>query len=309
MMQRVKEYMGDVMDFLLPRYCPICRRRLTRTEPEICLDCLCDLPKTNAHLMKENPIEKLFWTFMPIERATSYFFYESMESQRSIHQLKYYSNPRVGEELASIMAAELQEAGFFDGIDFLIPMPLHWKRKLKRGYNQCDYIARGISKVTGIPVAKDVVERTVNNKTQTRQLMSDRKENVENIFRLKNAGKIEGKHVLLVDDVITTGSTAISCGAVLAEAKDVKISVISLGYAGRKFLVSQHQKEAEEETGGDELWDWLEEMDNETDLNLGKDLDFGTDLDHESDLKKGAVEMTSSGKTRSSKNRKDEVEL
>ncbi len=228
---------SDVADFLFPRYCAVCGTRLTRTETEVCVSCLSGLPKTRAHLMEENPIEQLFWTFMPVGRATSHFFYESAEAHRVIHQLKYFNNPRVGEVLARVMATGLQEDGFFEGMDMIVPVPLHWRRMRTRGYNQCDYIAKGISSVTGLPVAKDVVRRVVNNKTQTRLGTGERRDNVEDIFRLDDADAVRGKHVLLVDDVITTGSTAVSCGATLARAGGVTVSVVSLAYAGRTFLV------------------------------------------------------------------------
>lgn len=233
----IKTLSSDVFDFLFPRYCPVCGERLVKTESRICLNCLCNLPKTNAYLMKENPIEKLFWTFIPIERATSFFFYESIESHLSIYQTKYFCNPEVGEEMAEIMANEASEADFFKGIDFITPIPLHWKRKMKRGYNQSDYIARGISKATGLPVVNGIVKRIMNNSTQTRKGIDDRKTNVEGIFKLVKPELAHGKHILLVDDVITTGSTIISCGKELAKAGDVKLSVMSLGYAGRRFIV------------------------------------------------------------------------
>ena len=228
---------SDVVDFLFPRYCAVCGTRLTKTESDVCVSCLSGLPKTHAHLMTENPIEKLFWTFIPIGRATSYFFYESSEAHRVLHQLKYLNRPHVGEVLARVMATDLQEEGFFEGMDMIVPVPLHWRRKRSRGYNQCDYIAKGISSVTGLPVAKNVIRRVVNNKTQTRLEIGERRENVEDIFKLVDADVVRGKHVLLVDDVITTGSTVISCGAALAQAGEVTVSVVSLAYAGRTFLV------------------------------------------------------------------------
>ena len=227
---------ADIIDFAFPRYCPICNERMGKDEQYICFNCLSSLPRTNAHLIKENPIEKLYWTHLPIEKATSFFFYDALESRQTIYFTKYFNDPKVGEIIARVMAEELQEVGFFEGMDMIVPLPLHRNRKKKRGYNQCEFIAEGIKEVTGLPIERDVVRRMVDNTSQTHLLLSERKENVENIFELKHPEKIRGKHLLLVDDIITTGSTTISCGRELAKAEGVRISVISMGYAGKKFL-------------------------------------------------------------------------
>ena len=139
------------------------------------------------------------------------------------------------------MAEELNEVGFFEGMDMIIPLPLHRNRKRKRGYNQCDFIAEGIKEVTGLPIERDVVLRMVDNTSQTHLLSSERKENVKDIFELKHPETIKGKHLLLVDDVITTGATTISCGKELAKAEGVRISVVSMGYAGKKFLSNDNR--------------------------------------------------------------------
>ena len=227
---------SDIIDFMFPRYCPICKERMSQDEQYICFNCLSDLPRTNAHLIDENPIEKLYWTHLPIERATSFFFYDSLESRQTIYFTKYFNDPNIGKTIASVMAEELQETDFFAGMDMIIPVPLHPKRQMSRGYNQCDFIAEGISDVTGLPVGKGIVSRIVDNTSQTHLLSSERKENVENIFKLMHPERIKGKHLLLVDDVVTTGSTTISCGRELAKAEGVRISVVSMGYAGKKFL-------------------------------------------------------------------------
>lgn len=226
----------DIIDFMFPRYCPICNGRMGKDEQYICFSCLSALPRTNAHLITENPIEKLYWTHIPIERATSFFFYDAQESRETIYFTKYFNDPKIGTSVAKVMAEELNEAGFFEGMDMIIPLPLHQNRQKKRGYNQCDFIAEGIKEVTGLPIGRDIVRRMVDNTSQTHLLSSERKENVKDIFELKHPETIKGKHLLLVDDVITTGSTTISCGKELAKAEGVRISVISMGYAGKKFL-------------------------------------------------------------------------
>ena len=231
--------LSDIADFVLPRHCPVCQKQMVKGEKGICLTCLSDLPKTNAHLIEENPIEKLFWTFLPIERVTSFFFYNSMKSHQTIYHTKYFSHPKIGEIIAREMSEELKDANFFDGIDIIVTIPLHWRRKMQRGYNQSDFIARGINQATGIPIASNVVKRMVNNESQTHMRTSDRRKNVQGIFQLTHPERVRGKHILLVDDVITTGSTIISCGQELMKAGDVRFSVLSLDYAGEPFYREQ----------------------------------------------------------------------
>ena len=234
--------LNDIADFLFPRYCPICGKRLSEDEKNICFLCLSDLPRINAHSIEGNPIEKLYWTHLPIERATSFFFYDSIESREVIYHTKYFKDPKVGEAVAMAMAEELITTQFFDGMDLIVPIPLHPRRLRKRGYNQCDYIAKGISEVTGLPVEKEAVRRIVDNSSQTHLLSTERKENVIGIFQLVHPEKVRGKHLLLVDDVITTGATSISCGQELVKAGDVKISVVSMAYAGKKFLNDENRQ-------------------------------------------------------------------
>jgi ComF family protein len=132
--------------------------------------------------------------------------------------------------MGEIMARQMSKAGFFDGIDALVPMPLTWRRQWKRGYNQSMEMARGIKSVTGLPIYNKVVKRTHFRQSQTTQHAYERMMNVEDAFLLKKGGRIEGTHILLVDDIVTTGSTITACASELAKAQGVRISILTMGF-------------------------------------------------------------------------------
>ena len=227
------QIINDVLNLLLPRRCIMCGNRLTVKEKSICTPCYLHLPFTNYHTVEHSPLEKIFWEQFPIERATSFFHYDGNEARHIIHSLKYNNHPDVGYNLSKIYAKELQEYGFFKDIDCIIPVPLHWKRRMKRHYNQSFYIAKGISKVTGIPIYNNVVKRIINNPSQTRMNNSERQNNVDSVFLLKNKHIIANKHILLVDDVTTTGATITSCAKELSKAPNTRISVLTLALGGK----------------------------------------------------------------------------
>ena len=220
-----------LLDLISPRICVVCGCRLAATEEVICNKCNFHLPRTgfskNAY---ENEMAKLFWGQLPIERATAFFYYEShAETANIIYQLKYKDHPEVGSVMGRMVAAELNRDGFFDGIDGIVPVPLTKKRFHQRGYNQSEEIAKGVSEMTGLPIYNNVVKRTVFKGSQTRRWRWDRLENVESAFQLMNVEFVAGKHLLLIDDVVTTGATIIACAKELVKAGNVKISVLSLG--------------------------------------------------------------------------------
>ena len=178
----------------------------------------------------ENEMAKLFWAQIPVERAAALFHYEShAETANIIYQLKYKDHPEIGPLMGRMVATELKRDGFFDGIDVIVPVPLTKERLRQRGYNQSEEIAKGVSEITGLPINKDVVKRTVFKGSQTRRSRWDRQENVEYAFKLIHGEPIAGKHLLIVDDVVTTGATIIACAKELVKAGNVKISVLSLG--------------------------------------------------------------------------------
>ena len=153
------------------------------------------------------------------------------ETVNILYELKYKDHPEVGEVMGRLMAKELQASGFFDGIDGIVPIPLARKRQRQRGYNQSLEIARGISEITSLPIYNKVVRRKVFEGSQTNKGRWERNENVEGVFELKDASAIQGKHLLMVDDVVTTGATVIACVQELCKADNVRVSVLALGFS------------------------------------------------------------------------------
>ena len=220
-----------LLDIISPRACAICGERLSANELVLCGVCHMHLPVTHFEQKPlDNPMARLFWGRFPVERAAALFFYESQAPvSRLIYDMKYHNMPEVARNMGILTARRFAASGFFDGIDALVPMPITWRRKWKRGYNQSYEIARGISEVTRLPIFKDVVKRVRFKQSQTRQHAWERLHNVDDAFRLVRPEKIDGLHLLLIDDIVTTGATATACACELAKASGVRISILSLG--------------------------------------------------------------------------------
>lgn len=228
----IKDWLYSFISLLFPRCCVVCGRPLAKGEECICAMCNINLPRTNYHLQKDNQVEQLFWGKIPLERATSFFFYRKGSDFRQIlHQLKYGGQKEIGAIMGRYMASELTVSGFFEGIDVIIPVPLHKRKQRIRGYNQSEWIARGISAVTGIRIDTEVIVRRKHTDTQTRKSTFERWENVDGIFELHHAESLKGKHLLVVDDVLTTGATTVACASRLVEIEGVRISVLTLAVA------------------------------------------------------------------------------
>lgn len=228
----IKDWLGSFLSLLFPRCCLVCGRPLAKGEECICTMCNINLPRTNYHLQEDNPVEQLFWGKVPLERATSFFFYRKGSDFRQIlHQLKYGGRKELGATMGRYMASELLPSGFFKGIDVIIPVPLHKKKQQLRGYNQSEWIVRGIAAVTGISVNTESIIRRKNTETQTRKSTFERWENVDGIFELHSSEHLQGKHVLIVDDVLTTGATTVACASALMEVQEIRISILTLAVA------------------------------------------------------------------------------
>lgn len=231
-MWKMKNIWNDFANLFYPHLCILCKSPLIGNEQQICLNCLYNLPKTNYHTNKGNPARALFAGFSQVEEVTAFLFFEKDGiTQKLIHSFKYYDNQALAEYLGRIAAIELKKYGFFASIETIIPIPLHYKKEKKRGYNQSEGIANGIASVYGCEIDKTSLNRITETMSQTRKSAYERHINVENIFKVTNPEKLSGKHVLLVDDVITTGATTSACIEILSEVPEIKISIFSMSVA------------------------------------------------------------------------------
>ena len=226
-------FWSRLLDLISPRLCVVCGNRLAVTEEVVCSKCYLHLPRTDfGHDLYENVMAKLFWGQIKLEKATALFYYEPhAETVQILYEMKYKSHPEIGVVMGRMMAKELMKSGLFEDIDALVPVPLAKKREHERGYNQSLELAKGVSEVTQLPIANQVVKRTKFVDSQTHRGRWERNENVENVFELVDGDSLSGKHVLLIDDVVTTGATIIACAQEMQKASNVRISVLALGFA------------------------------------------------------------------------------
>lgn len=226
----MKNLLGSLFALFFPRYCAVCGTTITRTETLLCTRCDLHMPRTNYHLQPDNNLEKHLWGRLTPERATAWFFYSKGSPYTNLlHQLKYEDQREMGRLMGRRLATEILASGFFTGIDLLIPVPLHPKRMRQRGYNQSEWIARGIADITGIAIDNALLVRQVNTETQTRKTRFGRSVSMEGVFAPAPHYTCQATHVLLIDDVITTGATIIACAEALLKANSVKVSVLAVG--------------------------------------------------------------------------------
>jgi ComF family protein len=227
----VSRLLKDFLSLIYPRLCITCGNDLSKHENLMCTKCELDLPRTQYHKEPENPIEQTFWGRVKIEKASAYFFYsKGSRYQKLIHDLKYKGKQFIGYELGRKMASELGNTAL-SSVDVIVPVPLHPKKLKKRGYNQSECIAKGLSEALKIETNSHSLYRKTNTQSQTKKSRFDRWENVKDVFAIKNKHVFSDKHVLLVDDVITTGATLEACISQLLTCPDCRVSVISLGYS------------------------------------------------------------------------------
>lgn len=217
--------LNHLINLFYPRVCPACGNLLIQGEETVCLSCRYLLPKTHYENNPENPLAQTFWGQVDFHAVTAeYFFSKTGKVQHLLHQLKYQGNKDAGYFLGQQLGESIKNAELFQGIDYIVPIPLHPKKEHLRGYNQSFVIAQGIEEKTKIAIARDCLVRKVFTSTQTKKSREERWDNVKDIFEIQNKDKYKGKHLLLIDDVLTTGATLLAAGKTLSQISDIKIS-------------------------------------------------------------------------------------
>jgi ComF family protein len=226
---KLKLMIADFISLFFPRLCVNCGEPLFDQEDFFCLPCFLNLPKTHYSSFRDNAACDRFLGKVPIEKALAYLYYNKGGiGQKLVADIKYRGNIRLGKWIGIQLANDIQSSGFFEGIDLLLPVPLHPKKKKKRGFNQSELIARGIASVTHIPVETTNLYRSKASSTQTKKGVYDRWLNMQGIFNVKNNQLFAGKQVLLIDDVLTTGATLEACVQRLLDTPDIKISILTV---------------------------------------------------------------------------------
>ena len=225
----LKGWFSDLLRIVFPDVCEVCGSSLVRGEEVICLKCDMNMPRTRVHNDSFNIIHERLAGKTPIERASGYFYYyRESDYAAIIHNAKYNGRPIIARKLAMRFARELMADNFFDGIEVVLYVPMFFLKKIKRGYNQSEYIAQGISQATNIPIGHNLISKR-SHSSQTKKNSYSRWLNAQGVYDVINSEELENKHVLIVDDVVTTGATLLACCDVVHNAvPSATISVLSL---------------------------------------------------------------------------------
>jgi ComF family protein len=231
-MMLFKRLLGDLFGLLFPDLCCGCGNYLYHAETQLCTVCLHQLPYTDHHLHAENKAARQLWGRLPCNAVLSLlYFKKGSRTQSIIHHLKYKGRKDLGLKLGNMIAQKLLMSPAYDDIDLIIPVPLHLSRERRRGYNQSLCIAEGIAAVLKVPVNTNSLIRKKGTASQTKKGRYNRFENMQQVFSIADMQILRDKHILLVDDVMTTGATLEACGIVLFENHISKLSMATVAFA------------------------------------------------------------------------------
>jgi ComF family protein len=231
-MNSLTRHLADLLEFFYPTLCITCDNRLVLQEKFLCVECWSDIPATNFHLQEGNKVEQLFWGRTKVEHATAFYTYKKgSKYQQLIHYIKYKGLKELGFETGRRFGFTIAVTEKFRSVDMIVPVPLHPAKQKKRGYNQSEWIANGMAEALQKPMVINNLIRNIHTSTQTRKNRFERWENVEKIFGVINPEELSGKHILLIDDVVTTGSTLEACARQILKIDGTKVSIATLGFA------------------------------------------------------------------------------
>ncbi|MCB0514960.1 MAG: ComF family protein [Chitinophagales bacterium] len=228
----VRTYLHDLVSLVYPSLCVACQNRLLTGEQFICLPCLYDLPETQYEKHKDNIVTRILGGRFPFEDAAAlYFFNKGLHVQHIMHALKYDGQTDLGIFLGKLMGQKLMDSPYFQQIDGIIPVPLHPKKLKERGYNQSEFLAKGISDIMNVPLLPEALQRSQYTSSQTRKTRVERWENVAEGFEVTNKTTLQHKHILVVDDVLTTGATLEAVVHPLVYKAQAKVSIACFALA------------------------------------------------------------------------------
>ena len=224
-----KRLLNDVVDLVYPQFCPGCNKWTPLPGEIFCIRCYADLPLTFYHLIRDNPVEKQLWGRFAFESAASFlFFVPGGITQHLLHNIKYRGQRQFALEIGKMYGHQLISTPRFNGISMVAPIPLHWKKLHKRGFNQSLEFARGIAESMQVETSGNALVRVRSTQTQTRKSRFERLQNTAEAFRVNDKSLVAGSHILLVDDVITTGATLEAASSALLAVPDVRISIATI---------------------------------------------------------------------------------
>jgi len=224
-------YLGNFINLLFPRLCQACNSSLLGSEYLLCTNCVFNLPYTNFHLQPDNAVARQFWGKVDLQGIYALLYFEKGgHVQHLMHQLKYKNMPTIGNRLGTIAGEQLLQTQIFSNIDAIIPVPLHKSRMRERGYNQSTHFAQGLSQKLNAPVVERQLVRAVKTSTQTHKNRFERFANMQQVFTVTKPETLREKHVLLVDDIVTTGSTLEACAQELLKISGLKLSIAAIAY-------------------------------------------------------------------------------